>query len=63
MKLDAPTQVVRLINHFNKADNPLVRYALASALRDELTKIVDTLDVAALPMCKKAMIEIVSVDG
>lgn len=63
MKLDAPTQVVRLIDHFNKADNPLIQYALASALRDELMKFVDTLDVAVLPMCKKHMIEIVSVDG
>ena len=63
MKLDAPTQVVRLINHFNKADNPLIQYALVTALRDELEKYIESIDVSVLPMCKKHMIEIVSVDA
>ena len=62
MKLDAPTQVIRLINQFNKADNPLICYALAAALRDELEKYIETLDVAILPMYKKAMIETVKKD-
>lgn len=62
MKLDAPTQVVRLIDHFNKADNPLVQYALASALREELATYMEALDISVLPMCKKHMIEIVKLD-
>lgn len=62
MKLDAPTQVVRLIDHFNKADNPLIQYALAAALREELATYMETLDVCVLPMCQTAMIEVIKKD-
>lgn len=62
MRLDAPSEISRLIDNFNNADDLSIQYALAVALREELMTYANTLDEIILPICQKAMIKAVKKD-
>ena len=57
MNLQFPQQLIDLIEQFNKSDNALTSYALASAIRAELMRYVNTLDTSILPLLEKAMVK------